>query len=65
MRVLFQMSGNDSSALIDSPAANRLGYHRALFVSEEQGRLEKFRPYALPPHDWIAESSKTVGGRKS
>jgi DNA segregation ATPase FtsK/SpoIIIE, S-DNA-T family len=64
MRVLFQMSGNDSSALIDSPAANRLGYHRALFVSEEQGRLEKFRPYALPPQDWIDEAAKAIGGRK-
>jgi S-DNA-T family DNA segregation ATPase FtsK/SpoIIIE len=65
MRVLFQMSGNDSSALIDSPAANRLGYHRALFVSEEQGRLEKFRPYALPPQDWIDDAAKAVGGRNA
>ena len=64
MRVLFQMSGNDSSALIDSPAANRLGYHRALFVSEEQGRLEKFRPYALPPAEWLAETSGVVAARK-
>ena len=46
-RVLFQMSIADSSNLIDSPAANQLGFHRALFYSEEQGVLEKFRPYAL------------------
>ncbi len=46
-RVLFQMSLTDSSNLIDSPAANQLGFHRALFYSEEQGVLEKFRPYAL------------------
>ena len=46
-RVLFQMSMTDSSNLIDSPAANQLGFHRALFYSEEQGILEKFRPYAL------------------
>ena len=47
-RVLFQMSANDSSILIDSPAANTLGFYRALVYSEEQGTLEKFRPYGLP-----------------
>jgi hypothetical protein len=52
-RILFQMSANDSSALIDSPAANRLGFFRAIAYSEEQGVMEKFRPYALPPVDWI------------
>lgn len=46
-RVLFQMSANDSSALIDSPAANRLGPFRGLLFSEEQGTLEKFRPFAV------------------
>jgi hypothetical protein len=53
VRVLFQMSANDSSSLIDSPAANRLGTHRALFASEEQGRLEKFRPYGRPTDEWL------------
>jgi len=47
-RVLFQMSANDSSNLIDSPIANKLGFHRAICYSEEQGVMEKFRPYALP-----------------
>ncbi len=47
-RVLFQMSAADSSNLIDSPAANKLGFFRALSYSEEQGVMEKFRPYALP-----------------
>lgn len=47
-RVLFQMSANDSSTLIDSPAANGLGFHRALLASEERGTREKFRPYELP-----------------
>src|SRR5262249_14844580 len=36
LRVLFQMSGNDSSTLIDSPAAGKLGENRALFFSEEE-----------------------------
>src|SRR5437660_11706633 len=43
-RVLFQMSANDSSNLIDSPAANKLGFFRALAYSEEQGVVQKFRP---------------------
>ena len=52
-RVLFQMSATDSSNLIDSPAANKLGLHRALAYSEEQGVTEKFRPYALPDRAWL------------
>jgi len=53
-RVLFQMSANDSSNLIDSPAANKLGFHRALVYSEEQGVMEKFRPYGLPTAEFLA-----------
>jgi hypothetical protein len=52
-RVLFQISAADSSNLIDSPAANKLGYHRALLYSEEQGTGEKFRPYAVPEAGWL------------
>jgi DNA segregation ATPase FtsK/SpoIIIE-like protein len=53
MRVLFQMSANDSANLIDSPAASTLGLHRALFFNEHLGTLETFRPYALPDASWI------------
>ena len=53
-RVLFQMSAADSSNLIDSPLGNKLGQHRALLYSEEQGVSEKFRPYALPSDGWLA-----------
>jgi hypothetical protein len=53
MRILFQMSANDSSNLIDTPQASRLGAHRAYFHNEEEGRLEKFRPYGLPPEAWL------------
>jgi hypothetical protein len=52
MRVVFQMSANDSSSLIDSPAASTLGLHRAIFYSEQAGVTETFRPYAVPPQDW-------------
>ena len=53
IRVLFQMSANDSSSLIDSPAAGKLGANRALFFSEEENRIEKFRPYGLPDPQWL------------
>ncbi|MFN9977524.1 MAG: hypothetical protein ACK58T_47230, partial [Phycisphaerae bacterium] len=46
LRILFQMSGGDSSNLIDSPHAQSLGQNRALLYSEETGTFEKFRPYA-------------------
>ena len=55
MRVLFQMSANDSASLIDSPKASMLGLHRALFYSEHESRLETFRPFALPDSGWVAE----------
>ena len=51
MRVVFQMSANDSASLIDSPRASNLGLHRALFFNEREGTLETFRPYALPAAD--------------
>ncbi len=55
MRVLFQMSANDSANLIDSPAAATLGLHRALFFNEHLGTLETFRPYGMPGDDWLEE----------
>jgi hypothetical protein len=54
MRVVFQLSVADSSNLIDSPAASKLGPHRALFANEEDGRLEKFRPYGAPAEEWLS-----------
>lgn len=53
LRVLFQMSGNDSSQLVETPIASKLGQQRALFVHEETGTLEKFRPYAFPGGAWL------------
>jgi len=52
-RILFQMSAADSSNLIDSPLANNLGFYRALLCSQEQGIVEKFRPYALVEENWL------------
>ena len=62
-RVLFQMSPTDSAHLLDSPAASKLGPNRALFASEEQNRLEKFRPYGLPPEAWLVELGKHLAAR--
>jgi S-DNA-T family DNA segregation ATPase FtsK/SpoIIIE len=58
MRVLFQMSANDSASLIDNPKASILGLHRALFYNEHEGYLETFRPYALPPAQWIEDTAR-------
>ena len=54
VRVAFQMSATDSSNLIDSPAASRLGVNRAILFLEEQGTMEKFRPYAPSSTEWLA-----------
>ena len=62
MRVLFQMSANDSASLIDSPKASMLGLHRALFYSEHESRLETFRPFALPDAGWVAEALQALAG---
>lgn len=61
MRVVFQMSANDSASLIDSPKASNLGLHRALFYNEHEGYLETFRPYAMPDAGWLAEIGAKLG----
>jgi hypothetical protein len=53
LRVLQQMSATDSSNLMDTPAASRLGVHRALAYDEERGQSEKFRPYGFPSDAWL------------
>jgi hypothetical protein len=65
MRVLFQMSPTDSGHLLDAPHASKLGPHRAFFASEEQNRIEKFRPYGLPPADWLAWFSERLAARRA
>ena len=62
-RVLLQMSAGDSSNLIDSPAANQLGFHRALYYSEENGVLEKFRPYALMSESLLKNITARFGAK--
>lgn len=54
-RIAFPMSAADSSLLIDSPVASRLGVNRAWLFRGERGTLDKFRPYALPQPGAVAE----------
>lgn len=61
IRVAFQMSATDSSNLIDSPAAGKLGQNRALLYLEEHGTHEKFRPYGLPSEDLLEAFTEQPG----
>lgn len=52
--VALQMSASESTNLLDSVAANKLGSHRAYYYHEERaGGLEKFRPYGIPDPKWL------------
>jgi len=70
LRILFPMNAADSSNLIDSPLASRLGTGRAILYREDRGAAEKFRPYAAPGADWMSGSSsgreveETPGGEE-
>jgi hypothetical protein len=60
MKVLFQMSANDSASLIDSPKAGTLGLHRAILYNAQEGYLEIFRPYALPSREWLNRTARQL-----
>jgi hypothetical protein len=62
MRVVFQMSANDSASLIDSPRAGSLGLHRAILYSDHSGAVEVFRPYARPDAGWLEDVAGALGG---
>lgn len=63
-RALMQMSANDSSMLIESTSAARLGLHRAIFFDEERGAEEKFRPYGLPEGDLVRQLAEEMSRRE-
>jgi hypothetical protein len=62
LRVALQMSDKESSDLLGSAVAARLGENRALFRHEdwEAGRMEKFKPYALPEPESLARLAEIV-----
>ncbi len=47
IRILMQMSANDSNQLIDSSAANKLESHALIYYDETDGKIVKVRPYRL------------------
>jgi hypothetical protein len=56
IRVALPMAGEDSTHLLDSPAAAKLVAHRALLWDEEHvGSLEKFVPYSPPRKQWLED----------
>ncbi|WP_437187491.1 FtsK/SpoIIIE domain-containing protein [Planctomicrobium sp. SH668] len=62
LRIAFQMNASDSSNFIDSPAASRLGTHRAILHREETGHSEKLRPYGPPSEDWLNRIARIMSG---
>lgn len=60
VRLLMQMSANDSSNLVDSVAASKLGDHVMLLYDEATGHEQKFRPYSNEGLEglcqWVAPS---------
>ncbi|MEZ6136368.1 MAG: FtsK/SpoIIIE domain-containing protein [Pirellulaceae bacterium] len=59
IRILMQMSANDSTNLIDSVAGSRLGDHVMLVFDEATGQEQKFRPFANETLDDLADWSRT------
>jgi hypothetical protein len=55
LRIVFQLSASDSSNIIDSPLASKLGQNRAILHAVDQGTNEKFRPYGPPTAEWLVE----------
>ena len=60
-RVALMTTVNDSNDLIDTSEASRLGKFKAILYDEDRsGELEKFRPYALPPQQWLESVGKKL-----
>jgi len=63
-RVALQISPGDSTSLIDSPAAGRLGHNRAIFHRDDLGTQQKFRPYTARSQEWLAWVGERLSARK-
>lgn len=62
MRVAFQMSADDSNNFLDTPVASKLGRRYALFLTDEEGRIEKFRPYGWAD-SWVKSVQQQLRAR--
>jgi hypothetical protein len=61
IRILMQMSSNDSNNLIDSPIANRLDTHVMLVYDEAAGTTRKFRPYRIDQFESVQAWVQSIG----
>lgn len=59
------MSADDSHAFFDDAVASRIDKpHRIIFFDEERpGHLDKFRPYSMPPRQWLEMTGRVLKGR--
>lgn len=62
IRMLMQMSGNDSTNLIDSVAASRLGEHVMLLYDEATGQEQRFRPFDNDTFDELVAWQQNTPG---
>ena len=52
-RVALQMSADDSTNLLDTSSAAKLGNNRAYYYDETEGILKKLKPYTQPNQMWF------------
>lgn len=59
------MNADDSQGFFDDSAASRIDKpHRVLFFDEERpGQLDKFRPYSMPPREWLETTGHKLRDR--
>lgn len=62
LRLVMQMSTADSTSLIDSPAAAKLGPNRAFLYRDDLAFTEKFRPYGPPDASTMLSLCKSIQG---
>lgn len=61
-RVLLPMNATDSSQLMDSPEASRIGNFRAIYHRADTGQSLKIRPYGMPESGWLDTVAEAFGG---
>jgi hypothetical protein len=61
------MSADDSMTFFDDTAASRIDkpHRMILFEEERPGQLEKFRPYSLPPPEWLEATARRLRARRA
>jgi hypothetical protein len=59
------MNTGDSMNFLDDLAASKISkLHRAIFSDEDRpGQLVTFRPYAMPPANWLGQTGQRLRAR--